>query len=809
MVSSLSRVYDYPIAFVAASWARPFCVAGFAGSLSYFYASFFSRTGVARAAGVLAVVSFFFLVGFVATSSLLPGYTQIFSGIHDFVFIPSVAASVFMVAVALGVKIRFVPFTSPLTAAATGLLPFYAVVILSLAVQIFGIPAPRLQWLAGEYISKPAVFREVEKRDMVRRAGVLYSGPMRVTYSERYIELAEKVLQEAGTGKKGGSVIRDFGQFGGKFFFVTTLKGEPALIVYNRDGREIKRIYGVNRIYHSADAMALVESGNNVVTVIDRSLKEVLKIPYPPALSVKKAVFSHDLLALLYARTKPGPGLASTFSVIYRLDTGNRVGRINALDIAPRLKRKGFVSVDNTEKGLTITVLDRNSNRKNYVFRGGEFNRALIRQCGADRFFIRAQLIKDGRPRRNYMLLYDFYRYRRLMESSSREKGASFGSIIAVIGRYLLTDTNSIVTPGLEEVFSFSRIHPLPYRFIPSVEKTSVLAGEGAVVSADFTPLLDGMKKKRSKQLLIADIKGTLIVKRVIRFMDNIVVFTNNLIFIFDDTLQMVRRIDLPPVGYIGNIRVLGESVLMTFNREDSISIYSMGPDFEMTRLAVLNTRNGIIWDISPSFIVYGQEFGPMGKGQSGILIAKGLASDLLYRRSLDVMPSSFPALSGDRIVIPFKNFSEVVELRTGKRTVIPESVIKADDRPYGLTHSGFVINLLSLSPYPFRFDPERVGTTVTARGAWLDLHGYLLNTESGDVIELVREGRSVLGNGSLCSSTGEDGGRIVNCIDIDLLDITAVFPLDHDYDIIYSDKQRVLLKDNYALVAVPFDASH
>ncbi|MEE9523223.1 MAG: hypothetical protein V3V59_00565, partial [Thermodesulfovibrionales bacterium] len=567
----------------------------------------------------------------------------------------------------------------------------------------------------------------------------------------------------------------------------------------------------IHNIYRSETALAAVDLNGKNVRMFDGSVSEKFKISFPPSLSVKKIVFSKELFAVLYSKKETGSE-SSTFSIVYRLDVGNRIGRIKASDIAPRIKKSGFISVDNADDGLYLTTLDRNFNKNSYLFKSGKFNNAIIHQCGADRFFIRAQEIVDQRIKKEYIRVHDFFRYRKIHESfkSGDDIDTDTDNIIALAGNYFLTDSYRLLDSNLKEIFTFERPSDIPFRIIAAPEKTFSFKAEGAVTRIDFSPMLTAMNKTVQKKFMLADMKGTLIIKKVLKFADYFLIMTNNRIFIYDETLQLLKRIDLPRNGHINRVKILNESIFLTFYTENSISIYSIDSDLNSSPVTVINSRQGKIWDISEESIIYGQAFrsssNPERLGESSVLIAKGVNSDLLYHRIIIPQLNSAPSVEKSMLILPFLHLTELVELRTGKRTVIEGSISKAVNKPFGITNSGYALNLLTLDTVPFKFDPFKLGTNIVSGGEWMDLHGYLLNPESERVFEVIRSGLSTLGNNSICSSTPTGRKKIINCIDLTTMKISVSFSIDKSYEIVYSDPQIVFMKDNHSIITVETD---
>jgi hypothetical protein len=814
-ISSLRYVQESAQAFVIASWIKPFCTLGFISGLSIHYCYSLRRSRLLSSLRMLLFSAFFFLAGFFINSVFLPDLTGLFPGIHSYILIPAIVSSILMLSLSLTGKISLSPLDKPLESLSAALIPFYIIVSVSAITSFINTDNPKLQWLSRDYMVKPAILHPVELEESKKTEDILYTGPLGISYSMEFIRLYEKISNDISKSslKEGDAKIINFADFSDYFLFVTSEGDSSSLLVYHHDGRFIKRIDNIHNIYSSETAVAAVDLNGKYVRMFDGSVSETFKISFPPSLYVKKVVFSKELFAVLYSKKETGSE-SSTFSIIYRLDVGNRIGRIKASDIAPRIRKSGFISVDNKDDGLYLTTLDRNANKNRYLFNSGKFTKAIIHQCGADRFFIKAQEIRDQVIKKEYIRVHDFFRYRKIHESlkSGDNIDTDTGNIIALAGNYFITDSYRLLDNNLKEIFAFERPSDIPFRVIVSPEKTFSFKAEGAVTWIDFSPVLTALSKTVQKKVMLADIKGTLIIKKVFKFTDYFLIMTNNRIFIYDENLQLLKRIDLPRNGHINRVKILNESILLTFYTEDSIAIYSIDPDLNKSQVTVIHSRQGKIWDISEEFIVYGQEFrsssDPKPLKEYSILIAKGVNSDLLYNRIIIPQLNSTPSVEKSRLILPYLHLTELVELRTGKRTVIEGNISKAVDKPFGVTNSGYALNLLTLDTVPFKFDPSRLGTNIVSGGEWMDLHGYLLNPGAEKVFEVIRSGLSTLGNNSICSTTPAGRKKIINCIDLTTKKISSSFSIDKNYEIVYSDPQIVFMKDNHSIITVETDGS-
>jgi hypothetical protein len=804
--SSLRYVQDSAQAFVVASWIKPFCTLGFISGLGVHYYSSIRRSGLLSSLSMVFFSAFFFLVGFFISSIFLPDLTGLFPGIHSYILIPALISSLLMLSVSFLGKVNIHPLNRPLDALASALVPFFIIVVISVITSFIRTENPKLQWLSRDYMVKPAVLHSIDVQTTKKAEDILYTGPLKIDYSMEFIRLYGKVSRLS--SGSGSTKIINFADFSDYYLFVVERGEVRSLMVYYHDGRFVKRIDNVNDIFASDAVVAAVDLNANYVRLFDSSISELFKISFPPTLSVIKVVYSKELFAVLYTKRDVGSG-SSTFSIIYRLDAGNRIGRIKAADIAPRIRKPGFISISNASDGLYVTTLDRNANKNSYLFKSGTFTTAVIRQCGADRFFIKAQEIHDQVIRREYIRIHDFQRYRKIHESvkNGNSINKDNGTVIAIIGNYLLTDSYRLLDRNMKELFAFERLSDVPFRIKVSSEKTVLLKAEGAVTRIDFSPALSALGTSVSRKVILADIKGTLIVKKVFKFRDYFLIMTNNRIFIYDENLQLLKRIDLPGNGYINRVKMFPESILLTFYTEDSISIYSIDLDLNSSPVMVIKSRQGKIWDISEESIIYGQAFGsssdPEQLNASSMLLAKGINSELLYHRIIIPQLNSIPTVENSRLILPFLHLTELVDLRTGKRTVIDGTISKASNKPFGVTNSGFALDLLTLNAVPFKFDPDKLGTHIASGGEWIDLHGYLLNPYAERVLEVIRSGLSIIGNNSICSSTPADRGKIINCIDLTTMEISDTFSIHENYEIVYSDPQIVFMKDNHSIIAV------
>ncbi len=663
-----------------------------------------------------------------------------------------------------------------------------------------------MHWLSSDYIMKPAVQKEVKLPDRLIHEDIIYAGPLDIEYSREFINIYRKVNSSPDL-RDGTASIADYGVFSNTFLFLIRNENEGELLVYSQDGQLVRNVESIDGIFHSGSVLAVVNADARTITVLDRELKTLFTITYPPSLSVEKIVFSHELLAVLYEKSA---GSSEHFSMIYRLDSGSRVGKVNSADIAPRLKKTGFIAVETRDDGLYVTALDQNSNKQSYLFKGGGFQKALIRQCGGDRYFVKALQIENDAVKSEFVMVHDFFRYRRLAAATREgsDPGDDHGNIIAVIGDYFLTDADYLLDRNLKSVYSIAPPHSVPFRLLPSGDTGTSLSAEGSVAGIDFTPLLSGLGKDARKNLLLADVKGTLFVKEIFSFLGHFVVVTPRLILIYNGDLELEKKIELPGNGHIDIVRILNESVFFTFDSSEDISIYSIDGNFSETRIAVINAPQGKIWDISDKWIIYGHdpESAPAGTGRPGrasILIAKGIGSNRMYERVLSLPLHDAPSLVKNSLILPFEDLTELIELSSGKRTVFDGNLYRGGSLPFGFTNTGYVVDLPALEAFPYRFDPERVHAPVSSIGQWIDMGEYLLNVGSGQVYEIIRSGVTTLGENSVCSVSGLRNKKVLNCLDLDTKSITVTLSLDGTYESAYSDPDLIFVHDSHSLVTI------
>ncbi|GBD98640.1 hypothetical protein BMS3Abin07_00664 [bacterium BMS3Abin07] len=810
-ITSLSFIHESAYAFVAASWIKPVCTIGFITGLSYHYYVTLRKYSVLILLRTILLSASFFLVGFIINSVLFAGINDFFELRHTYILVPSLLSLILMLSLSLIKSVRLPPFDVPWEAASAALIPFYIIVAASIIISPFNTGQPGLQWFSGDYLVKPAIYHPVDIKEIRESENVIYTGPLKVSYSMDFIRLYQKLNNSGNRAapSQNNPVITNFADFSGHYFFIIKQDKTFYLSIYNHDGHFLNRINNINNIYHSGTVLAALDSDGKYIRIFNKSLYEIFKIPFPPSLRVRKIVFSKELLAILYTKKDSRPEEPGTFSTIYRIDTGSRVGKIEALDIAPRIKKTGFISVDNRNNGLYITVLDRNSNKKSYLFKGGRFSNALIRQCGADRFFIRAQEIEGGEIKKEYLLVYNFDRYRKILESlrTGGSINSSIGKIIAYTGRYFLTDSNSLLDINLKKVFQIKNFYHIPYRLHMSSEITPVFEAEGSVSRIDLSPVLKGIHRNSHPRIILADMKGALIIRKVIKFSDYFVVLTNNQIFIYDRKLQLLRHIDLSRNGYIDKLKILNDSILLTFNTENGIYIYSINPDLEKSLTAVIRTGNVKLWDISENSIVYGQELntndGSENYKTAGILFAQNFTSGKIYEKILLSPFNIAPILVKNSLFLPYKSLTEKINLNTGKRTVLAGNIIKSDNSYYGLSSLGYIINLSTLEPLPFRFNHDMEDTDIASSGDWLDLHTRLLDLRKNRMFEVIRSGLTTLGRNSICSGTIMNSREIINCIDLNKMTTSATFSVSKNYEIVYSDPGIIFMKDNHSLATV------
>ncbi|UCG78842.1 MAG: hypothetical protein JSV21_03130 [Nitrospirota bacterium] len=806
-VSSFSYVQRSALAFVIASWVKPFATIGFVAGLGILYWDIIKRSKLRAIALALVITAFFFILSFFLNSVLFRDSVYLFPGIHSYVFIPSVIAALLMLIVSIYAKPQFQPFTSRIESVGLALLPMFLVIAFSVAVSVISAGRSEIQWLSRDYLIKPAIIHSPSENATGSVDDVIYTGPMKVDYSVPFMKLYKELLRT-------GVEVSDFGNFSDNYLFIVSENETRSLVAYSKDGTGVEKIRNADHMYHSDTELAVVDSSNNSISVFNTSLQKLYDIPYPQTVKVEKIIFSKELFAVHYLRPN-GTGHPYKFSIIYRSDTGSRAGRIDSEDIAPRLRTTGFLVVSNEKDGLYLTVMDRNSNKRRYLFKGGSSSNARVVQCGADRFYVSAEFRSAGGILKRYVLVYDISRFRKLHESLKDDGTTDLGkdSIIAITEGYYLTDTMRLLDNNLDEVARLRAPSDLPYRIHVSPEKRIDFTAEGAIRSLDLSPSLKAVASSPDIKVILADMKGTLIIKEVIKFRDYIFVMTNNRIFIYDENMHQLKRIDLAHGGYINRVRIGNDNILLTYDSEDQISIYSIDPDLNEKQLAVINTRRGKIWDISDQFLVYGYGSRPSTEPDSimdsAVLIAKGIVTDKVYQRIVVPSLRTHPSVEGERLLLPFRYFTETVNIRTGKRTVLEGTLQKADDMRYGVTGTGLLIDLSDLKTLPFSLDPRIIGNSPVSRGRWLDLNGYLIAPEEGTTYEVVRSGRTTLGEDSICSSIPAAGKILINCVNLNTTEISASISVSSDYDIVYSDPDIIFLKDNHSLIAIETEHNH